>query len=470
MKTARRDNKTGGAEVGSAAELGGELGTKEVVHDAVWGEQGAGGPNYRAVSAFSAFVLITKADIGLGVLTLPVVFQVLGIVPGVLIILAVMAIVAYCAAQIGPFKQRHPECYTLTEAGAIFGGRAASEYFFVMYMLDMIFTVAGALISLSTALNALSTHGACTAVFVAVIAAFGFLCCSVRTLNHVAPIGWVGLFCLVTSVLVLAVSVGVQDRPADAPPTGDWGREVKLFGTPTFAEAMAAVNQIVFAGSATSTFFGIVSEMREPKQYTRSMLSSMAFLTGVYVAIGTVVYYYCGQYVSSPALGSAGPLMKKVCYGIAIPGLLASLTLYGHLAGKALFVRILGGSRHLTSSTPTHWVTWLGLQAGCMLVAYVIAEAIPNFSSVISLVGSIVKPSVSIIPYTFMWWHDNWRFVRPEERTARMKWLAALNVLLFLVGAFIMVAGTYGSVKDLIKTSASTGPWSCKDNSNSVHE
>jgi hypothetical protein len=74
--------------------------------------------------------------------------------------------------------------------------------------------------------------------------------------------------------------------------------------------------------------------MREPKLYTRAMLLAQSVITGVLIVrsqsdrlsrrslsdralsllqvIGVLVYVFVGQYVSSPALGSAGPLMKKV--------------------------------------------------------------------------------------------------------------------------------------------------------------
>ena len=72
--------------------------------------------------------------------------------------------------------------------------------------------------------------------------------------------------------------------------------------------------------------------MREPKHYTRSLLTCQSIVTITYITIGIVVYYYCGSYVGSPALGSAGVLMKKVCYGLAIPGLIMSMTLYLHVS------------------------------------------------------------------------------------------------------------------------------------------
>lgn len=138
--------------------------------------------------------------------------------------------------------------------------------------------------------------------------------------------------------------------------------------------------------------FGIVSEMKNPRVYARSMVSSVFFLTIVYLVIGSTVYSFAGKYVASPALGTAGALLKKVCYGIAIPGLLASLTIFSHLAGKNLFVRILMGSYHLNHSTKTHWITWLSCVLGSVLVGYVIASAIPIFGTLISLIGALVCP------------------------------------------------------------------------------
>ena len=72
--------------------------------------------------------------------------------------------------------------------------------------------------------------------------------------------------------------------------------------------------------------------MREPKHYTRSLITCQSIVTITYITIGIVVYYYCGSYVASPALGSAGALMKKVCYGFALPGLIVTAMLMTHVS------------------------------------------------------------------------------------------------------------------------------------------
>ncbi|KAG9571384.1 hypothetical protein KCU71_g227, partial [Aureobasidium melanogenum] len=118
--------------------------------------------------------------------------------------------------------------------------------------------------------------------------------------------------------------------------------------------------------------------------------------TVIYTVIGNIVYYICGSYVASPALGSAGVTMKKVCYGLALPGLCIGTVLLCHLPAKYVLVRILRGSKYLTSNTKTHWITWLSCTTGITLISYIIASAIPVFGGLVSLVGALFATLLSL--------------------------------------------------------------------------
>lgn len=67
-----------------------------------------------------------------------------------------------------------------------------------------------------------------------------------------------------------------------------------------------------------------------------------------------------------------------------------------------------------------------------------------------------------------MWYFDNWTL--SQKRTTKRKVMLWVNIILFLVGMFLLVAGTYGAIVDLIAvTKEPMGkPWSCEDNSGSV--
>ncbi|WOO79628.1 N amino acid transport system protein [Vanrija pseudolonga] len=450
--------------------------------DAVFGALDESTQSYRSVTSFGAFALITKANIGLGVLSIPLVFHVIGIVPGVILIIFMGSIVG--STMIGSVKLKHPEVYGIADAAYVFGGRWAKEAWYLFFWLYCLVAVSGSLVSLSAALNAVSSHAACTAVWIGVIAVAGLALGFIPTLSRVSWIGWVGLVFLISALLTLTISVGVQPRPADAPrPPAAWDRDIRVVGHPNFGEAMWAISSVsvrsvhgpshragvirirIFASVLTDPSFNVVSEMRDPRAYTRVLIASISITTVLYLVLGGVVCAFCGQYISSPALGSAGPLMKKVCYGLAIPALGATLTIFVHLGGKHIFVRVLSGSHHLTHSTKTHWIVWSACVFSSAFLGYIIASAIPDFGSFVGLFGALVNPAVAIVPYGAMWWHDNWRPVKPEQRTLKLWALLALNIFITFTGLFITVAGTYGAVIDLIKSSASGGPWSCKDNS-----
>jgi amino acid permease len=231
---------------------------------------------------------------------------------------------------------------------------------------------------------------------------------------------------------------------------------------------MSAINALVFAYAGTPAFFAIISEMRDPTQYDKSMFTCQGTMTGVYLIVGIVVYYYCGSFVASPALGSAGPLLKRVCYGMALPGLIVSTCLVVHYPAKYVFVRALRGSKHLVSNSTVHWVTWLSCTLGVTIVGYIIASAVPNFGSLISLVGALLGTLMAFQPLGAMWLYDNW-----NGRTRNARWLMGVCWASFviLIGTFIMVAGSYSAIAAIIddyKANGGTGAWSCADNSNSV--
>jgi len=413
-----------------------------------------------------------KTQVGLGVLGIPGAFDVLGMIPGIIMILLIAFMTTWAAWMVGQFKIKHPHVYGIDDAGRLIAGAFGRETFFWAFVAQFTFIAASAMISISIAINSLSVHGACTAIFVAVAALIGFCFGSIQTLAKVSWIAWAGVAGILTAIFTLTIAVGVQERPAAAPQTGEYKSDYKLFGSPTFAEAISSVSTIVFAFSCLPAFFACYAEMRDPRKFTRSLCVAQGSVTVVYLCIGIVVYYYCGSYVSSPALGSAGTLMKKVCYGIALPGLIASCMLFIHMPAKTIFIRFMRNTRHLTSNTPIHWMSWLGCTGTITAVAYILGNAIPVFSQLLSLVGALLATITCFQPTGLMWLYDNsgWWQAENFSRPTR-NWFFYFNfataMLLIIGGTFVTVGGTYGAILEIINAER-TSPWSCADNSNST--
>ncbi|GAA5824526.1 hypothetical protein JCM11251_000459 [Rhodosporidiobolus azoricus] len=446
-----------------------EEGQHEVEVDGVFGAQGDGKVNYKTVGWISTSVLLMKAQIGLGVLSIPSVFHTLGLVPGIIVIIVVAILTTFTDWYVGgPWKRLHPQCYSVSDCGAVMFGSIGKEIYAVGYWLLMTCISGSAFLGLSTALNAISLHGACTAIFVAVAAIATFPVASLRTLGNIRWIGWVGLASMVVSILLVAIAVGAGGRPSPAPQEGPWDKEIVYFGNPSFSDAMNAVSNIMFSYAGTAAFLPIASEMRRPQDFTKAVILCQSFVTAFYLVVGIVVYMYAGQYVASPALGTAGVLIKRVAYGLALPGLLAAAVIYTHLPAKFVFVRLLRNSRHLTTSTATHWSVWLGSVAGCVIFSYIIASAIPVFGGLVGLVGALFGTFLSLQGVSFMWFYDNWK-----KRNGAPGWkfwfMVGFNVFIVVAGFFILVGGTYGSVISIRDDYAESGgrPFSCADNSGS---
>ena len=273
-----------------------------------------------------------KTQIGIGVLSIPSAFDTLGMAPGIICLVVIGAMTTWSDYMVGVFKMNHPDVYNIDDAGFKMFGRVGRECFAIVYLLYWIFVAGSGMLSLSISFNAMSAHGTCTAVFVAVSAIIGLLFGSIQTLGRISWLAWVGVTSILAAVFTVTIAVGVESRPASAPATpGPFHSDWQVTTNASFADAMSAIATIIFAYSGTPGFFSIASEMRDPRHYGRSLMTCQGVITVVYLVVGIVVYYYCGSYVASPALGSAGTLLKRISYGLAFPGLCVSTTLFVHV-------------------------------------------------------------------------------------------------------------------------------------------
>nr|XP_031858123.1 uncharacterized protein CI109_006464 [Kwoniella shandongensis]KAA5525195.1 hypothetical protein CI109_006464 [Kwoniella shandongensis] len=419
-------------------------GANGTVVDAVWGTIEEGGPNYRNLGWIRAAVLELKTQIGLGVLGLPSVLNTLGFVPGILVILAIGLIITWSDLVVGTFKLAHPEVYTIADVGYIIFGPVGREVIGFAYWLEVVAIAGASFLSISVAFNTITEHATCTVVWALIGAVIVALFASIQTLARISWLGWVGLVSIMSAVITLMVSVGVTDRPSLAPVGEEFVIVTRAFASPSFVEAINAVSIVVFAYAGTPNFFNIVGEMKNPAEYPKSVIVGQGLITVVYLVVGSVVYHFAGQYIASPALGSGGVLVKKVCYGLALPGLVVGGVLYAHTAAKYVFVRILRNSRHLSKNTPTHYAIWYGTVIATCAIGWIIAEAIPFFNDLLSLIGALLGCLICIQTEAYMWMWDNWR--APNRGSKGWIAMMAMNITFFIIGWFLMIAGTYGSV------------------------
>lgn len=80
-------------------------------------------------------MLMLKTQMGLGVLGIPVAFDALGLVPGIICLCTIAAIATWSNYIVGDFKRKHPEVYSISDAGQLIFGWWGNLYLATAFVL-----------------------------------------------------------------------------------------------------------------------------------------------------------------------------------------------------------------------------------------------------------------------------------------------------------------------------------------------
>lgn len=79
-----------------------------------------------------------------------------------------------------------------------------------------------------------------------------------------------------------------------------------------------------------------MAELRDPYDFPKSLFLLQSVDVSLYLVTAVVIYYYAGPGVESPALGSAGRLLSKISYGVALPTVSSPSPIYNQLPAPQL--------------------------------------------------------------------------------------------------------------------------------------
>jgi hypothetical protein len=145
----------------------------------------ASGVNFRQVGWFNAAVIFTKILFATGVLSLPSALYSLGAVGGSISIVAWGCFNTYCFVILGNFRMRHPHCHSIADMAQVAGGVVGREATGLLFIIAYVLVTGSDIVGVSTALNALSHHGACTVWWSFLAAVVIIATASIRKLEHV---------------------------------------------------------------------------------------------------------------------------------------------------------------------------------------------------------------------------------------------------------------------------------------------
>ncbi|CAI7645672.1 unnamed protein product [Penicillium glandicola] len=421
--------------------------------DDPFGNEESGEVKYRIMPWWQAGTLMVAENISLGILSLPSAVATLGIVPAFVIIMVLSAISWYTGYTMGQFKKRYPQVHSMGDAGELLLGPIGREIFFVGQLLFIIFLMASHILTFSVLFNTITNHGTCTIVFGVVGLLVSCVAALPRTAEKVFWMSTISAASILIATIVTMISIGVQ-APDNV--------QNDIVTTPTFQDAFLAVTNIVFAFIAHVSFFGIMSEMQDPRDFPKALAMLQIVDTTMYVVTAMVIYCYAGPSVESPALSSAGPVMKKVAYGLAIPTVIVAGVVFGHVACKYIYVRIFRGERshHMHQKSLLATGTWVAIGLSTWTVAWIIAESIPVFNELLSLISALFGSWFSYgLPAIFWFMMNKGKLFSSTRKII----LTIVNVVILGIACAICGLGLYVSGVAINESSAKAS-WTCANN------
>jgi hypothetical protein len=290
-------------------------------------------------------------------------------------------------------------------------------------------------------------HKLCTVAFVGITAAASFVFSLARTFKRLGRIGWISSGCTFIALMVATIGSAVSHRPALADPGHNIAMPAK---ETTFVVAMSAFLNIAYAMIGQVTIPSFIAEMREPRDFWKALVVVTVAEVLLFSLEGCVIYGTSNNpSIVSPAFGSLGnTAWKYVSFSLMVPTIIFVGVLYASLSARFIFFRLFHASKHKANHTVLGWLSWTGILAVSWILAFLIAEVIPFFSDLLSIVGSLFDSF-----FGFIFWGVAYMRMRGHDggpsyyrvRGARGWAGFLLNIGIIGIGFLFLGPGTYVS-------------------------
>ncbi|KAJ5047110.1 uncharacterized protein L3040_002953 [Drepanopeziza brunnea f. sp. 'multigermtubi'] len=441
----------------------------------------------RSCSWQKTAALLFSEYICLAIMSFPSSYSILGLVPGLILTAAVAAIVLYTSLTVWRFCLRHPEVRDVCDIGQMLFWNKKWAWWAtgVMFLLNNCFIQGLHVLVIAKYLNTMTNHSQCTIVFSLIAVIVSWFVSLPRTFGVLGWLATGSAFFTFISVVMAAAFAGAEDHPAGYNPDPNFVDPVTGFsgGNPivtalpvkgtTFVMGMSAFLNISYTFIGQITIPSFIAEMENPADFPKALWLVTIVEIFVFGIIGSIVYAYTGnQYMTAPAFGSlSNEIYKKISFSFMLPTLIFLGVLYASVSGRFIMNRIFDArSPHVTGNTIKGWSVWGAALASTWIVAFIIAEVIPFFSDLLSLMTSLFDSF-----FGFIFWGV--AYIRMRRVDGGIEWLQeqsvygfsmlALNLFIIVIGFFFLSAGTYTSVQSIINSYAEgnvSGVFTCASN------
>lgn len=440
----------------------------------------------RIASWGSVFYLITT-DI-LGPTSAPYAIAQLGYVPGALLYFLFGIAAAYCGVLLwNQFLLLDSIKYPLRNYGDVVGriyGRGVRYSIDFFQSVQLFCNVAVIILGNGQGLSQIAKGKGCYTILIFVWAIAGAIVGQIKSL---AKFGFLANAAIWMNVFVIIATMACVSKwgPNYVAALGTTGTtpgpvltHVVISGgsNEQFQNQLNACMNIVYSYGGALVFVEFMSEMKRPWDFWKGMAAAQMFIFSIYLIFAMVVYKYQGQYVINPAnQGISEYGWQTTTNVINLVSALIAAGLYGNVGIKCLYNSIFQRFFHWPSLNTKigRWI-WTVFVCVYWAIAFVFAAAIPNFSSLVSLIGAVCILQFSYTfpfilqfgldiqlgalvgdePYDYVnkITHrvDSWRNFSRWARGYKQKWFAnTIHIILFLASLATAGLGIYSSSMSL---------------------
>lgn len=136
-------------------------------------------------------------------------------------------------------------------------------------------------------------------------------------------------------------------------------------------------------------FISFQSELKDPRDFKKALFFEQGIAISFYLIISAVIYYYAGPLVTSPALGSASPVVTQAAFALAIPTIIISGVVNGNVACKYIYIRMWKGTNVIHQKSFKSLGSWVAICTALWIIAWILAESIPNFNLLLGLIAAL---------------------------------------------------------------------------------
>ncbi|PKI83237.1 hypothetical protein MVES1_003227 [Malassezia vespertilionis] len=417
----------------------------------------------RTLGSIGAFWNMIAYSIALGIFSIPMTVATIGVVPFMLINVFFACLTYYIGYNYWRIAMMYPGVHSLQQVGDLIFGRWGAYSFTTIQTIFGIFLQGNHALLGGIAFNNLGWHS-CMVILVFVFSVISFIFTLPRSYKVFAWQAAISFTSIFTVVIIAMIASGVTEPQNMGP--GDPPKRILAFGSTDqvphkFLDGVMAVTNIFVSYGATPAYLPVMAEMSDPRLFIRSLSILVVTSFVLYSIVGCVINYNLGQYTKSPSLGSLSSIMIKITYGLGLPTILVAGCASGQVVGKVLFRNVFNGARKRYLKNPViNWGVWVGINVVTWVIAFVLAEVIPFFSSFLGLESSLFWAFfLCLAPIFYLWRHqhdywDTWR--------NRLGFIVALGII--GVSGFLCIAGVWASVvsiRDQYNSGAVGSPFSC---------